>query len=1031
MTRTIAELAEICSKHPLGEKLLFVPSHTVGHQIGEWLAKSGTPWVNLRATTVKSFAVDVASLEQSKSGLRLVDSDERLAIVEDLCRSINLATSGTGYFGKAPEVPGLVNALSNTLHELRMAGLSSGMVTASSLLVPEKGDALKHLLAAYEQVLEEKKLLDHAGLLSLALELIEGRRRPDRVVMVLSDFPVTAQERRLIHSAGGDSLIIVGHDVPAGTDQPSRFFSLQKQKEISEQPGADRELLQWILEPEAAPAAIRDGSVSLFHALGESNEIREVFRRILGSGIPLDDVELVVPAPDPYDTFIREITSSLDLPVTFGSGFPVAVTRPGAALILYLKWVREDFSARILREILQEGYLDFEGSDSGGERPSSMVAASLLREAAIGWGRDRYQTRLQALRRSYRERSEKILVAGDEERTERYARKASQVRWLESLVEGIMATVPLPDADGNIVAGDLYVGSSVFLSRFCRTAGELDAAAKSALTEKLSSSNQSSTGSHPLNRLVERLTGIIKETRVGQASPKPGCVHVSHYQSGASSGRSRTFVLGLDQGRFPGAILQDPVLLDEERERLSPELLTSTELVREKIYTMAKLVCSLTGSVTMSYPVRDLRENRELFPSSLFLAAYRLISGERTADYSALEAFLGQPAGFIPGRNATPLNDWEWWFAHQEPRFGSDSVYASYPFLLEGEKAEERRMQPQLTEYDGYVPSAADSLDPRMGRGAVSCTRLERLASCPFGYFLKNILRIEPLEEPEKDPTQWLDALQRGSLLHEVFRRFMEALRGRKERPAFDVHWPFLERLALEVVEEYRADVPPPSDVTFNRELGDLREALRIFLRDEEEHCRNAEPCFFELAFGGDGEVASQGTFSEPVHIALPDGTSFTLRGSIDRVDRCGPHEYEIWDYKTGSAFGYREEEYFKRGTQLQHALYALAAEQLLRQAFDKKAKVVSSGYYFPSLKGEGLRVERSQMRRGDVYPVLEDLFELLGKGLFPSSSTDDPCSLCDYTNVCGGPQVAVMRMQRKLDQDDKLTPYARLKDHG
>lgn len=51
MNAAINELAEICKKNRLTEKLLFVPSYSIGHQIGEWLAKTGTPWINLRVTT--------------------------------------------------------------------------------------------------------------------------------------------------------------------------------------------------------------------------------------------------------------------------------------------------------------------------------------------------------------------------------------------------------------------------------------------------------------------------------------------------------------------------------------------------------------------------------------------------------------------------------------------------------------------------------------------------------------------------------------------------------------------------------------------------------------------------------------------------------------------------------------------------------------------------------------------------------------------------------------------------------------------
>ena len=41
MNKAIRELAAICKEHRFDEKLLFVPSYAIGHQIGEFLARSG------------------------------------------------------------------------------------------------------------------------------------------------------------------------------------------------------------------------------------------------------------------------------------------------------------------------------------------------------------------------------------------------------------------------------------------------------------------------------------------------------------------------------------------------------------------------------------------------------------------------------------------------------------------------------------------------------------------------------------------------------------------------------------------------------------------------------------------------------------------------------------------------------------------------------------------------------------------------------------------------------------------------------
>ena len=72
--------------------------------------------------------------------------------------------------------------------------------------------------------------------------------------------------------------------------------------------------------------------VDLFHAGGKEAEIEEVFRRILASGTPLDQVEIACASPG-YDTLIWEKALRLEWPVTLGTGLPVECTRPGRALL--------------------------------------------------------------------------------------------------------------------------------------------------------------------------------------------------------------------------------------------------------------------------------------------------------------------------------------------------------------------------------------------------------------------------------------------------------------------------------------------------------------------------------------------------------------------------------------------------------------------------------------------------------------------------------------------------------------------------
>lgn len=1011
MNTIIQCLSEICQKHPFEEKILFVPSYSIGHQIGEHVARAGTSWINLRWITTSGYAQGLLSLDITKKHIRYISEQERLITIEHLYKN---SSSPGRYFERAVDSPGIISCLAHAIHELRMAGFTHHTIAQQAFILPEKGEELAWLLKSYEHHLQRESLIDHPGLLRMAIEKLERHSYTnDSMFMVLSDFPLTGLEKKLITLGGDKNLVVIDHTHPKNLDVPKRFLSVpDKPKEKMITPEMDIELLPWLFDPRKAPGPFDDGSVSLFHALGESNEIREVFRRILKERIAFDDVEMVVTTINPYFPLIYEIGESLEIPTTFAGGLPITYTRPGRALILFLKWQAEDFQDKYLRQLISNGLLDLKRPTRDGERPGETRAVELIREARIGWGCERYLSRLQAMIDNCKADATDKAKEG----------KLKNLQWLKGFIQEVLHIMPGTHPEEMVSTNDVYRSSLLFLKKFCRTASELDGSGKINLIGLLESLLDAEPLNLPLRTEAERLIETITTLSVFHSTPQPGHVHVAHYRSGGYSGRSQTFVLGLSQDIFPGALHQDPVILDVERDALHDALFDSGELLHENVYMMAKLLGSLWGKTTLSYPCRDLREDRERFPASLLLGAYRIISGNHEGDYSHLREYLGQPAGFIPDTESIPLNHWEWWLSQKGLNYGAESVHASYPKLREGDWAEEKREGATISEYDGLIAHIDGFWDPLSGDVVLSCSRLEELARCPFTFFLHYMLRIEPLEEPEKDYGKWLDPLQRGSLLHTIFYRFMETLKERGERPSLKDHRQLMEHIALEEVERLKKEVPCSSDLVLEREVAEIRDAFPIFLQDEEVRCRNVEPVHFELDFGlGD---------DDPVHIRLKDKGSFRLRGRIDRIDRRREHHYEVWDYKTGSASGYKEHGYVDSGKQLQHALYAMAAETILRREYDPEAKVICGGYFFPTTKGNGQRIVKA-LNKEKLCEALEQLIRMLRSGIFPFSYDKKHCTHCDYVCVCGGPDVAVERCKEKLDNDKRLEPLNTLKSHG
>ena len=747
ISKTIQIIGKICQEHRFQEKILFVPSYYIGHQLGEYLAKTGVSWINLRITTAAGYAQGVMALHLNQEGIRLIESQERLIIIETLYQEDDSLKGKSRYFKEAAEIPGILKCLANAVHEMRMAGLDNKSIDPGDFIVPEKGEELICLLESYDRFLKENKLIDQPEMLNSAINYLktEHKSEKDTMVLVLSDFPTAPLEKELISLVGGEDRVIIDHTRPVAFGFPIRFLEPTDQvtKEDSE-PKADIDLLPWLFQPERAPGPFNDGSVSIFHSLGESNEVREVFRRILKDGISLDDVEILVTKHDPYISLIYEIASALDLPITFSSGIPVTYTRPGRALIFYLQWQAEDLQASYLRRLFSGALLDLDSFKLEGEKPSSRRAAAIIRDAAIGWGRDRYPSRLKTLAESYLSKAREKREEGEEDKAQRAERVAEQVVWVGHFVEEIITTLPDPTPEGTVTMKEVCTGAMDFLKRFCGTADGIDVAAKSRLLDFLEIIAQASPLSIPIKEAAERLTSIVEGISVSHSNPKPGCIHVAHYRSGGYSGRSHTFALGLDQNSLPGMVLQDPVILDAERKRLGTGMVLSSDLLHENAYMSAKVLGSLRGMVTLSYSCRDLLEDREVFPSSILLGVYRVVTGDRAGDYRALKQFLGDPVGFVPQAEATPINDWEWWLSKKGVRYRSDSVQTCYPDLLEGEKAERERGLEGLGEYDGWIPSSAGALDPLTQNVVLSCSRLEDLARCPYAFFIRHVLGIEP-----------------------------------------------------------------------------------------------------------------------------------------------------------------------------------------------------------------------------------------------------------------------------------------------
>ena len=335
MTGAATTLGGVCSAHLLHTKWLLAPSHRVGHQWIESLVRGGQSVVNLHPTTVLRLALDLVGAELAANGLTLVGRGAGPLVVD--------ATWGelppSGYLGRLEQSPDLSAAISDSLLSLRLAGTNVDDLDDSQLENAAKAEDIKVLRKAYEAFLKAHDLVDEADVLARAIARLKSDPNAvdsETLVLVPEGFHVTGLERQFLEALPAEHRIEISH--------PADWSAANGTK-------SDVRLLASIGTSAEATPSKGDGSVRFFRAVGEVNEVREVLRRCLSDKQPLDDVEVLHTDAETYVPLIyataRRYFSEPDrpegVPVTFAEGIPASLSRPGRALVGWLRWIDEGY----------------------------------------------------------------------------------------------------------------------------------------------------------------------------------------------------------------------------------------------------------------------------------------------------------------------------------------------------------------------------------------------------------------------------------------------------------------------------------------------------------------------------------------------------------------------------------------------------------------------------------------------------------------------------------------------------------------
>jgi ATP-dependent helicase/DNAse subunit B len=532
----------------------------------------------------------------------------------------------------------------------------------------------------------------------------------------------------------------------------------------------------------------------------------------------------------------------------------------------------------------------------------------------------------------------------------------------------------------------------------------------------------------------------VLSERLTQLSERPleyryGKVWVAPIESARGMEFDLVLVPGLAERMFPRKIVEDPLLLDELRRKISASLPLQADRIAKERLALRLAIGSARRKIVFSYPAVDLAKGRARVPSFYLLEISRASQGE-LPDFETLSreaasssgARLGWPA---PRDRALAIDATEFDLAFLSDSLGGETkedvargtgryIMEVNPSLSRSLRARFQRGRPgRYTKADGFLDPSTEARGllsgHRLGSRAYSVTSLEKYSACPYRFYLNAILRLRPRETVES--ITHLDPLTRGSILHDalfhVSKRLEEARLLPVESKNVGAALRVLEAVFDEVSDRFHEELSPAIERIWWDELERIRFDLRGWLRREATRKDGFVPHRREYNFGMSPHGAADPASTLEVAV-LKNG--LRLRGAIDLVEKRADGKARITDYKSGKAW-MPEGAIVNGGENLQPILYTLAYEALTGEEVES-ARL----YYCTQRERYAERVVRADEEAlGVVADLQRRLDEIIEEGFFPASPKQEPgCKYCDYLPVCG-PKMQIDA--RRKQEDARLSP--------
>ena len=416
------------------------------------------------------------------------------------------------------------------------------------------------------------------------------------------------------------------------------------------------------------------------------------------------------------------------------------------------------------------------------------------------------------------------------------------------------------------------------------------------------------------------------------------------------------FLMGLGERSFPRLTAQQPIFDEQERAtfKAAGVDLLDGDLLADEMLLFYQIVARARTKLVLSYPAVDER-GQSLLPSSFLTAVVDCFASkaiEPKKQRMLIEGYATDKPLSLAEYRVRVAALWK-----EFGKFDADLPADVKANLVDAADLMRLRFKErEFNSYDGLFRDARVIGDLRQLFGpekVFSPTALEDYVTCPFRFFLKNVLRLEPLEEPKEG----IEVTRRGQAFHRALARLHRKLKDEGvHQPAEIVPQRMAEEIGLAVLEDvHRAPSLASKELWRLEGQRLIKLALRYgeqwqkFVKPWNERKVAPAPCYFEVDFG---LPAADGTMPYGPLIIRDGEIEVRVSGRIDRVDVAeiaGETAFWIIDYKTGRSANYTAvglAEFRK----LQLTLYALAVEQVLLA--DHNARPLGLAYWLVAESG-------------------------------------------------------------------------------